>query len=139
MNNTLLIDRRLEEGTDTYKVSVSKLKKVPKFISNVLKGKKIIDGLYYQIGPKIQIVSEADYSIIKYKNCFITFTDTGARLYKANTDVNIKDFLINTKIESTSGTKTDEIDLSSLHLEFVNETDINAVYIYDNLISILVG
>ena len=61
------------------------------------------------------------------------------RLYKANTDVNIKDFLINTKIESTSGTKTDEIDLSSFHLEFVNETDINAVYIYDNLISILVG
>lgn len=137
MNTTLLFDNQLEFATDVRIIPLSKLKKVPGFLARILEKKERINDLYYQFGPNLQIIAGDDYSIIKHNNSFFTFTQTGARFYKGDSEISISEFHSNIDLACLSGTKEDDISLECLYNDFKEEQDPSAIYIYDNLITIL--
>lgn len=137
MNTTLLFDNQLEFATDVRIIPLSKLKKVPGFLARILEKKERINDLYYQFGPNLQIIAGDDYSIIKHNSSFFTFTQTGARFYKGDSDISISEFHSNIDLACLSGTKEDEMSLECLYNDFKEEQDPSAIYIYDNLITIL--
>ena len=137
MNTALLFDNQLEFATDVHIVPLSKLKKVPGFLARILEKKERTNNLYYQFGPNLQIIAGDGYSIMKHNNSFFTFTQTGARFYKGDSDVSISEFQSNIDLACLSGTKEDEMSLECLYNDFKDEQDPGAIYIYDNLITIL--